>query len=77
MATEIHEWSGNTKRVIGTFDSFAEAKSFAETELGALHMEDDADYDGCADAYLSDGRVIAIQPVNFRADGNSSAYNGV
>jgi hypothetical protein len=29
-------------------------------------MEDDPNYVDCADALLTDGRVVAIQPVGFK-----------
>lgn len=45
--------------------SFADAKAYVES-LGVSYMEDDADYEGCADALLTDGRVVAIQPVGFK-----------
>lgn len=60
--SEFHMPAGRT--VIAKFDTFAEAKGHVEA-LGAVYMEDDADYPNCADAYLNDGRVIAIQPVGF------------
>lgn len=53
------------REVLATESSFIAAKNKVE-EMGVLFMEDDADYPGCADAYLKGGRVVAIQPVGFK-----------
>jgi hypothetical protein len=60
------EINGNWKNVIATKESFAEAKVFVEA-MGVAFMDEDEDYENCADAYLNDGRIIAIQPVDFEA----------
>lgn len=52
------------RTVIATAPSFADAKAKAES-MGVAFMEDDSDYPECADAYLADGRVVAIQPEGF------------
>lgn len=56
--------SGVRRHVIATVETFAAAKTKVEA-MGVAFMEDDADHDDCADAYLNDGRVIAIQPEGF------------
>lgn len=61
MAIEILEG----RKVIATRDTFDEAKAYV-TEMGVAHMEDDADFTDCADAMLTDGRVIAIKPEGFK-----------
>lgn len=61
--TEL-EMNGHRK-IISTRNTFECAKAEA-VAMGVSYMEDDADYPGCADAYLTDGRVIAIQPVGFK-----------
>lgn len=60
--SEIH-LSGR-REIIATLPSFLAAKNEVES-MGVLFIEDDADYPGCADAYLNGGRVVAIQPVGF------------
>lgn len=62
---EVYELGGGRKTVLATRETFAEAKAFVN-ELGVSHMEDDADFTDCADAFLTDGRVVHIQPVNFK-----------
>lgn len=63
---EITEITGdnNRRRVIATAETFDDAKAKV-IAMGVVHMEDDADYPNCADAYLADGRVLAIQPKGF------------
>lgn len=62
---QIIETGMNGRRVeIATAPTFEEAKAKVEA-MGAAFMEDDADFPECADAYLNDGRVIAIQPEGF------------
>lgn len=51
--------------VIASKPSFNEAIAYVE-KLGAIMIEVDADYQGCADAFLKDGRIIAIQPEGFK-----------
>lgn len=53
------------RTVLGTYASFADAKAYVEA-LGVVFMEDDASYSNCADAFLKDGRIIAIQPEGFK-----------
>ncbi len=63
---EVVEISSTGRRdVLATAPSFIAAKNAVEA-MGVLHMEDDADYPGCADAYITGGRVVAIQPVGFK-----------
>jgi hypothetical protein len=51
--------------ILATKPTFADAKAYVES-LGVAHMEDDPNYVDCADALLTDGRVVAIQPVGFK-----------
>lgn len=61
---EIIEVNMNARRtVIATAASFEDAKKLIADK--AAFMEDDADFPDCADAFLKDGRVVAIQPVGF------------
>lgn len=53
------------RTVIATAPDFIAAKALVE-EMGIAFMEDDADYTDCADAYLNDGSIVAIQPVGFK-----------
>jgi hypothetical protein len=53
--------SGNRRNVIATAETFADAKAKV-VAMGVAFMEDDTDHADCADAYLIDGRIIAIQP---------------
>jgi hypothetical protein len=55
---------GNSRRLVDTAETFAEAKAKVEA-MGVSHMEDDPDYPTCADAYLTSGIVLAIQPEGF------------
>jgi len=63
--TEISEVHLHGRTVIVKVVTFEAAKAHV-VALGVVMLEDDADYPGCADALLTDGRVIAIQPVGFR-----------
>jgi hypothetical protein len=66
---EIFETSITGRRdVIATAPDFAAAKARVEA-MGVAFMEDDSDYPGCADAFLNDGRVVAIQPEGFTLQG--------
>jgi len=53
------------KVVLATKDNFNQALSYVE-DLGAIYTELDSEYEGCADAYLNNGQVIAVQPVGFK-----------
>ena len=65
MRYEIIETSPTGRRVIlDHAETFAAAKAAVRAK-GVVHMEDDADHLGCADALLNDGRLIAIQPEGF------------
>lgn len=61
----IYESNMSRRTVIATAATFAEAKVKVEA-MGVAFMEDDADHADCADAYLNDGRIIAIQPEGFK-----------
>lgn len=63
---EISEISlSGLRRVLDTAESFEAAKAKVEA-MGVSYMEDDSQYEGCADAFLYDGRVVAIQPEGFK-----------
>lgn len=61
----IETHMNNRREVIATAESFDAAKATV-TAMGVSFMEDDADYPGCADAFMNDGRTIAIQPAGFK-----------
>jgi len=63
---EIIETNMNGRHtILATVATFAEAKN-AVNEMNPAFMEDDSDHHDCADAYMRDGRVLAIQPVGFK-----------
>lgn len=67
---EVTEITNTGRRsVLATAPSFTAAKNAVE-EMGVLFMEDDADHPGCADAFLTGGRVVAIQPAGFKIKGD-------
>ena len=51
---------------IAEHETFAEAWAAIEAK-GPVCLEADPDYADCADAYMADGRLITIQPHDFRA----------
>jgi hypothetical protein len=61
MTIEIQE----AGRKIAEADTFEAAKAIVNA-WGVSFMQDDDDYADCADAFMSDGRVIAIQPAGFK-----------
>jgi hypothetical protein len=68
MIEIIETTQSGHRRVIDTTEDFASAKLLVERLPGGVcFMEDDADYPECADAYMNNGRVLAIQPVGFKA----------
>lgn len=74
---EIIENNMNGRRaVIATEATFEGAKARVES-YGVAFMDDDADYPNCADAYLADGRVIAIQPEGFTVKAADEFAKGV
>jgi hypothetical protein len=64
MIQIIESGMNGRRNVIDTAPTFSEAKERVTT-MGAAFMEDDAEHADCADAYMHDGRVIAIQPEGF------------
>lgn len=73
---QIFESNGTRRTLIDTIhnnpDSDVTAFAAAKVRvaaMGAAFIEDDVDYIDCADAYLNDGRIIAIQPVGFTLTG--------
>ena len=62
---EIFETNSLGRRTqVATAPDFAAAKALVEA-MGVAFMEDDEDHPDCDDAYLNDGRIVAIQPVGF------------
>lgn len=66
MIEVIETGMNGRRKVIATAPDFAAAKAKV-VAMGVAFMEDDADHNDCADAYLNDSRVIAIQPEGFTA----------
>lgn len=65
MTINIYETNLPHRRtLLATAPTFDEAKAKVEA-MGVAFMEDDSDYAYCADAYMNDGRIIAIQPEGF------------
>ena len=64
MIAVIESPTPRQRITIATAETFIEAKALVSA-MGVVFMEDDPDYDNCADAFLNDGRVLAIQPVGF------------
>jgi hypothetical protein len=58
---QVYECNGPWRTIAATFDSFAAAESYVQG-LGVAHFERDADNAGCADAFMRDGRLLAIEP---------------
>lgn len=52
------------KLLVASFPSFGEAEAYL-LAMNPVCVEIDADYQGCADAYLSDGRLMVIEPRGF------------
>jgi hypothetical protein len=50
--------------LLETVATFEEALLKVEA-MGAICLEEDADHEGCADAFLRDGRIMMIQPEGF------------
>jgi hypothetical protein len=50
---------------IGCFDTEDEALQFA-AKLGALYLEVDEAHPGCYDGIDKHGRVICIEPIDFK-----------
>lgn len=73
---QIFEQNGTRRTLIATIHNnpdsditaFAAAKARVAA-MGVEFMEDDADYIDCADAFMKDGRILAIQPVGFTLTG--------
>lgn len=64
MTINIYESNMTRRTLLATAPTFSEAKTKVEA-MGVAFMEDDLDFTDCADAYLNDGRIIAIQPDGF------------
>jgi hypothetical protein len=54
------------KSVIDHFDSFELAYAALTARPDLVFSEPDADNPGCADAFLSDGRLLVIEPADRR-----------
>jgi hypothetical protein len=59
--TTVYEVTGVARRTaIGVFPTFDAALAYVET-LNPVLLEPDADHPGCADAFLPDTRILAIE----------------
>ena len=65
IITSEHTGLGRQSK-IAEHDTFAEAFAAVEA-MNPICLEADPDYPDCADAYMADGRLITIQPHDFRA----------
>lgn len=63
---EVQMGSRPVIAVIDKADTFEAAKMKVKA-MGVVMITDDADNADCADAYLKDGRCVAIQPKGFVA----------
>lgn len=68
---------GIYERLMSRRDTLAEVATFADAKakveaMGVAFLEDDADHADCADAFMNDGRLITIQPVDFKMTEKSS-----
>lgn len=65
---EVSELSvtGTRREVLHRAETFEAAKAHVNATYSVICMEDDSDHAGCADAYTATGRVLCIQPENFR-----------
>ena len=54
------------KTIVDRFDSFELAYGALTARPDLVFGEPDADNPGCADAFLSDGRLIVIEPADRR-----------
>jgi len=52
------------KTIVDRFDSFELAYAALTVRPDLVFGEPDADNPGCADAFLSDGRLIVIEPTD-------------
>lgn len=64
---EIIEIMNMRRTLVATAPDFAEAKAKVEA-MGVAFMENDTDYPECADAFMNDGRILAIQPEGFKLE---------
>lgn len=62
----IYEFCGSTRHELARVDDFDAALARIEA-MGSVLVEADSDYPGCADAFLRDGRVVAVEPVEVAA----------
>lgn len=53
-------------RSIVTFETFDSAYDYINNQK-PVFLELDADNEGCADAYMKDGRILMIEPIDRRA----------
>lgn len=52
------------RKEVERFETFREAEEYVRS-LGVHTFEQDASYTGCADAFMLDGRLLAIEPEGF------------
>jgi len=54
------------KELVATASTLEEAVEYVNENLDPYVIEVDEDYPTCADCLLNDGRVVTIEPENFR-----------
>jgi hypothetical protein len=63
MPTVAYEIGMNaTKSLHSEYESFEAAFAYFESHPNLIMIEKDEDYPGCADVFLSDGRLLSIEP---------------
>lgn len=60
----IIENNGHRRTIVATVTTFAEGLNKLNA-MEPLFLEEDSHYRYCADAYMRDGRVLALQPIGF------------
>ena len=58
---KVYESNGVSRHLRCSFNSFVEAENYVTIQKPVC-FELDKDYKGCADAYMKDGRILAIEP---------------
>ena len=63
MTFAIYETSpAGTRYTVAVCATFKAAERKIQ-KIGVIHYERDADYPGCADAMMKDGRVLSVGPI--------------
>jgi hypothetical protein len=57
----VYECSGPWRTIAATFATFTAAVEYVQSQ-GVAHYELDRDNMDCADAFMNDGRLLAIEP---------------